>query len=215
MNTFSVGEAIRFGWELFKKRPWLVIGAFVLTGMLSVSIQFTFGPEEGAPVNIPAMVLIGILSVVVGTLAEIGMITFSLRAHDAIDTVGIRDIWNPKLFLPYVFGRILVGIVVIVGLILLIVPGVILSFGFMFTSYLIVDKGLGPVAAMKESWRITKGHKWQLALLGLAFAGLNILGLLALVVGLLVTIPVTLLAAVHVYRTLEHKASEMVSSTGV
>jgi hypothetical protein len=55
---------------------------------------------------------------------------------------------------------------------------------------------------MKESWRITKGHKWQLALLFLALLGINLLGVLALVVGVFVSVPITLIAFAHAYRTL-------------
>lgn len=55
---------------------------------------------------------------------------------------------------------------------------------------------------MKESWRITKGHKWQLLLLFLALLLVNLLGLLALFVGIFVSVPITMLAFAHAYRTL-------------
>ena len=79
----------------------------------------------------------------------------------------------------------------------------------MFFKYLIIDKGLGPIEALKESRRITTGQRWQLLLFVLILALLNILGALALFIGLFVTMPVTMIAMAHVYRGLEHKASEM------
>ena len=79
---------------------------------------------------------------------------------------------------------------------------VILAMGLMFVPYLVIDRGLGPIEAMKESWRVTKGHKWQLFFLFLALIGLNILGAIALIIGLLVTVPISMLAAAHAYRTL-------------
>jgi len=66
----------------------------------------------------------------------------------------------------------------------------------------VVDRGLGPIEAMQESWRITKGHKWQLFLLFLALLGINLLGFLALFIGIFVTAPMTLVALAHAYRTL-------------
>jgi len=75
--------------------------------------------------------------------------------------------------------------------------------------FLVIDKGLGPVASLKESWRITKGSKWELFILIIVLAVLNLLGAIALLIGLFITIPVTALATVHAYRTLEHKAGEM------
>jgi hypothetical protein len=65
----------------------------------------------------------------------------------------------------------------------------------------VVEAGLYG-AARATNWRITKGHKVQLFLFGLALIGLNILGLLALVVGIVVSVPATWLAVTHAYRKL-------------
>ena len=58
---------------------------------------------------------------------------------------------------------------------------------------------------MSESHRLTRGHKWQLFGFVLLLLLINLLGLLALVVGLLVSIPVSTLAFVHAYRVLGGK----------
>jgi uncharacterized membrane protein len=80
----------------------------------------------------------------------------------------------------------------------------------MFVPYLIVDKKMSVGDALRESSRMTLGRKWQL----LGFLGLvvliNILGAILLLVGLLVSIPVTMLAFAHAYRTLEHSVNEVV-----
>lgn len=206
MNTqaFSISEALRSGWETFKKRPFLIIGAFLVTGMVNVIFQSVFGPDESAEVpNIPLVVLFVLIGIMIGTLMEIGMTTFSLKAHDSIDTLVFKDIWNPKPFVKYLLAKVFTTIIILVGFLLLIVPGVIVSLGLMFSLYLVIDKDRGPIEAVKESWRITKGHKGRLLLFGLALAGINILGFLALIVGLLVTVPVSMLASVYVYRKLE------------
>jgi uncharacterized membrane protein len=73
---------------------------------------------------------------------------------------------------------------------------------FMFATYLVIDKNMAPMDALKESRRMTYGHKWNLFLFGLGLIGINILGFLALIIGLLVSLPVTMLAMAHAYRTL-------------
>ena len=105
-------------------------------------------------------------------------------------------------FLPYLGGKILYGLIVLIGLILLVVPGVIVSYMLLYVGYLIIDRNLGPIEALKESKVVTDGSKWHLFLFSLAVALLNIAGVLCLLVGLLVTIPVTLMASVYVYRQL-------------
>jgi hypothetical protein len=89
-------------------------------------------------------------------------------------------------FLPMLGTQILLGFAVVFGFLLLIVPGVILSLGLFYAPYLVVDQELDPVDALKESWRITKGHK--ASLFGLLFVSGFVLlaGLLALVVGIFV-----------------------------
>lgn len=208
MQKLSVSEALRFGWETFKKRPGILIGGFVGAMIASGVVSGILTPAEGAEVGFTGVLMI-IASVVIGILIEIGMLTFAIRAHDSIETVKINDLWNPTPLWPYMLGQLLVGVIVLIGFLLLVVPGVILMLGLLFSSYLIVDKKKGPIEAIKESWRITDGHKWQLLLFVLAIVGINLLGLLALLVGLLVTIPVSALAAVHVYRFLEHKANDV------
>ena len=107
-----------------------------------------------------------------------------------------------RRFRPYFVGKILYGLIVLVGLLLLIVPGIIVAYMFLYVGYLIIDRNLGPVAALQESRALTEGYKMDLLVFSLAVAGVNILGVVCLFVGLFVTIPVTLMASVYIYRRL-------------
>jgi uncharacterized membrane protein len=96
----------------------------------------------------------------------------------------------------------LLGLAVGIGLVLLIVPGVIFGLMFMFSTFLVIDRELAPIEALKESNRITYGHKWRLLGFTLVLLLINVLGALALLVGLLVTVPVSSLTFTHAYRVL-------------
>jgi uncharacterized membrane protein len=209
MHTLSIGDCIRYGWETFKKRPWILIGGFLLA-MVIAGVPSAFGPQptmgpDGQIIPPPPSTLgaiVTLVSIVASVLVGLGLTTFSLRAHDNIETVQISDLWNPGLFWRFLGAYILTVLAIALGFLALIIPGIILSMGLAFVSYLVVDRGLGPIEAMKESWRVTKGHKWQLLLLFLALLGINLLGILALVIGVFVTVPITMLAFAHAYRTL-------------
>lgn len=213
--TISVGESIRFGWNTFKKRPWIVIGAFVtvfvisgvLNGMLTALL-----PLEGASSTHMSSAMNFFISMTIGILLEMGLLTFVLRAHDDIEKVTFNDLWNPGFFLNYLIAQILVGLTVMLGFVLLIVPGIIAAVGLMFTPYIILDKKMGAIESFKASWALTQGHRMQLFLLMGAIVGLNILGMLALFVGLIVTAPVSMLAIAHAYRTLAAQATSTVTS---
>lgn len=211
MNKLSVKECIKFGWETLKKRPLMVIGAFVIAMVISGVSSSLLDPGQDAAITMTT-ILMGLVSAIIGLFVEIGLVTFSLRAHDNVGTASVNDLWNPKPFIWYAIGQFIVGAIVLLGFVLLIVPGVIAALGLMFSSYLIVDKGQGPIEALKASWHMTKGHKWQLFLLVLAVIGLNILGFIALFVGLLVSVPVSMLAVVHAYRTISGSSAPAVNA---
>lgn len=210
MNTFSTGAMLRFGWETFKKRPWFFIGITALVMILSGVASNLGSYDSHTQGALVVFALAGVFISIVGqTLIKMGMIAFSLKAHESPESARVRDLWAPDMFWQYLGASILVGLGVVLGLVLLIVPGIILALRWLFVQYLVIDRKLGVMDSLKESARITYGYKWKLLVLLLAVAGINILGILALIVGLLVTIPVTTLALVHAYRTLEHGASEV------
>jgi hypothetical protein len=209
MRTLSVGDCVRFGWETFKQRPWFLIGALLLAMIISsLPSMFVSTPQVGPDGQIipePLTTLDGIMSIasiVVSIFVGMGITTFSLRAHDNVQGAQLSDLWNPAPFWRFLGAHILTLIAVTLGMLALIVPGIIIAMGLAFVPYLVVERGLGPIEALKESWRVTKGHKMQIFLLVLALIGINILGLMALIVGVFVTFPITLLAFAHAYRTL-------------
>jgi uncharacterized membrane protein len=211
MPVFSVGDCIRFGWETFKQRPGILIGAVLLVILIPAIPGALFPSPEVAPDLPPpppsaAQLIASLTGAVIGIFAALGAITFSLRAHDDITRVTLGDLWNPQAFWRFLGAEILVAIIVFVGLLLFVVPGIIAALGLMFALYLVIDRRSGPIEAIKQSWQLTKGHKGQLFLLSLALVGLNILGLVALIVGALVTIPISWLAVAHAYRSLAGRA---------
>lgn len=89
------------------------------------------------------------------------------------------------------------------GFILLIVPGVIWCIKYSFAPILVIDKKMRPMEAIRESGRLTAGSKGKVFLFGIVSMLVVMLGYIALFVGSLVSIPVSMLAWVHVYRSLE------------
>jgi uncharacterized membrane protein len=57
---------------------------------------------------------------------------------------------------------ILVSLGVFVGLILFIIPGIILALRWSVALPACVVENLGPIAAMRRSADLTKGHRWQI-----------------------------------------------------
>jgi hypothetical protein len=140
----------------------------------------------------------------IGLLVMIGFTKVSLMGtRDQPPSVGeLFSGWNRLI--PVLLGSICYGLAVMGGLVLLIVPGIILMVMLQMYLYLIVDKGLGPIAALRRSRVITKGHRWWLCIFGLLLLLLNLAGFLCLVVGLFFTIWTSSIAMAYVYDRLEH-----------
>ncbi|NLE65142.1 MAG: hypothetical protein GX606_04415 [Elusimicrobia bacterium] len=111
---------------------------------------------------------------------------------------------NGNLVVPYLLGSLCYGLAVLGGFILLIVPGIILSIMLGLYAYLIVDKGLGPLAALRRSRVITRGQRWRLANFWGMLLLLNLAGLLCLLVGAIVTGWISVIASAYVYEKLEN-----------
>jgi uncharacterized membrane protein len=187
------------------------VGAYIIIGIFNAGSQFQSNNSQD---NIPAQLLIALAIIslaiaVIRMVISMGEKRLLLNAHENVSTASIKDLWTPHPFWRFVGAQIVYGLIVVGGIILLIVPGIIWSIKYMFTPFIVIDKSMMPMDAIRESGRITDGHKSQLFLFGLALAGINILGFLCFVVGLLVSVPVSALATVYAYRFLEHQASEV------
>lgn len=190
------GEAVRFGWVTFKKN-WklfleLAFFSFIVTSF--VKIPFAVFIRED--------IFASALTLVLGVIIEAGTIKIVLSSVDGKKSRFLDVFSAYRLFFKYLLASLLYGLFVAVGFVLLIVPGIIVAVRLSFIPYIVVDKKLGPIEAIKESWKMTSGKTVSLLLFYLTLLGVCFLGVLALFVGLFVAIPVTLLATGHVYRKL-------------
>ena len=62
---------------------------------------------------------------------------------------------------------ILTAFAVMLGCLALVIPGLMLAFGLTLATPLIIERGVGPVDALRMSWSMTNGHK--LTIFGILF----------------------------------------------
>ena len=115
------------------------------------------------------------------------------------------------------FGRVvgyqlLYSIAVGVGLLLLVVPGVFLMLALFPVTFLVLDGDDGVEETFRHAWRMTEGYRGRILLLYLVVFGLNLLGFLALCVGVLVTAPLSYVMLALVYEELRLAYPERVSA---
>lgn len=201
--NFSIRNAIKKAWALFRIRPWYFVGlAFV---MLVINVFSNFHE------NI-------IIRVVIITAAIIWSYTWLSIVIATVDgKEGTLGYQNLKLHLPtfkqffmLVCVGIATGIIVIAGFIMLIIPGIYFMVRLAFSNLAYVDRQRGVRETLKYTWHLVKGDIfWTVFLTIMVAIALIFLGVLAAVVGVLVTYPLAMLVLAQLYRSLvEHHAAQ-------
>lgn len=150
----------------------------------------------------PVLVLMVLIAFVVSAILKLGVIKVFLKLVDGGEK-NFNDLWSTVGYLPsYIAAAIMMALVVGVGLVLLVVPGVYIYVRLQFFSILIIDKNLGPIKALKESWRLTTGRALDMFLLSVIIIAITLAGSLLVGVGLIVAVPVTMIFLAKVYRIL-------------
>lgn len=191
MKLFSKGEAIKFGWVTVTANLGLFIVAMLIVLMINVFPVYT------------ESIVVTLVSVVFTMVVTLGVMRMALRFVDRGRGELVDLFAKIPLIVPYLIASIIVGVVTTVGFFLLIIPAIYWGLRLQFFGWVIVDKDVGPFQAIQESWEITRGSAWQLFLMWWVLFFVNVLGLLALGIGLLVTVPLSLVAMGYIYRILE------------
>jgi len=125
-----------------------------------------------------------------------------LRGRDA--NVGQLFSQSGSKLLRVIGASILYGLMVVVGLLFFIIPGIYLATRFMFYQTAIVDKDLGVIESLKYSSQLSRSNKLSIFVLGLLSFLIIIAGFVALLVGLLWAIPVAWLTSLVAYLYLHN-----------
>ncbi|MDD5561119.1 MAG: hypothetical protein PHT50_03185 [Candidatus Omnitrophica bacterium] len=204
MDKFPFGAAVNFGWRKVKENFWsLVIITIIWVAIVGILNSSAKNLEKTMPV---ISFLLSLCATLVNMVITMGVTRIGLKIY-AGEKFSIAGMFycGGEQALNYFVASILYFLAVLAGLILLIVPGIIVMIRMGLYLYLIVDKKMGIIDSLKESMKLTKGNAFNLFLFWLLLLGVILLGFLALFVGILVAIPVTILAYVFVYRYLESR----------
>jgi len=214
-RVFSIGEAFSRAWEVYKANlgiaigvPLLAgviyfIGSFVIgmiSGLMAVAVVPAGGRGMGPEIPLPIMLVQNVF---------IYSILFFLQMGGQLTFLKIVRGENPEFSTMFSGGPFLVRmfvcsiiyfIIVFLGFIALIIPGIILSLMFWPYSFILVDRNLPGIESISESRKVMSGNKLNMFGLSLALGGITILGgLLTLGIGLIFIIPFTYMVQTVAY----------------
>lgn len=198
-ETFSLSEAFRFGWDGFKRNLGVALGLglawfaviLLLNGMAQITERYV-----GLTLGFSLLAeLVDIFMAFVWIRFALGVVDGrSVRLHELLPE-GTR-------LLDYLAVSILYGALVLIGLVALVIPGIYLAVRFAFVGFLVADGRAEVLGAFRQSSTLTTDARWKLLLFGFLLLLLNLAGAFLFGIGLVVTVPISALAAAHVYRRL-------------
>ena len=206
----DAGDVISYAWQQFKLYWGPLVGALFVTMIISYGLQAVCGVVqvlvEGIPniqqqpanpnpfgpnaaVFTPLGIGFTLMQQAVSVFLGIGMTRMSLAA--ARDKApGFEQLFSGgRWFWPIVGFSILYGIGIMVGFLLLIIPGIILMLMWWPARMVLIDDQAGVMDSFGLARQITKGNWGTTFILGLASFGITILGFLAMCVGIIFAIP--------------------------
>lgn len=196
--SLDIGEAFRAGWRGFVANIGPMIIVAIVVWAVTAIVQFWANQTTGF-----AQFVLRLVAFFVGQLVAIVWIKLALSILDGREITSDALLPSGATLVSYIVASFLFAVMLTIGLVLLVVPGIIVAVVFGLYGWALVDKGLDPIEALSHSSRITRGHRWEVLAFALLAILLNIVGVLVLVIGVLVTSAVTLIAIAHAYRQLD------------
>jgi len=175
--------------ESLKGRWLLIIGVtlihFLLTGWTSVNSIIELRTGENY------FLLFSIPSLLIGCFLSVGLAKFHLEFANPNGEPKIQLLFSFfKIYFKTLGLALLTTIVIFLGFLLLIVPGIIASFALSQCSYILAeDPEISIIDCMKKSMQLMKGRKFDYFVLQLSFIGWGLLSILTLGIGFLFLIP--------------------------
>ncbi|HEX6616102.1 MAG TPA: glycerophosphoryl diester phosphodiesterase membrane domain-containing protein [Gemmatimonadales bacterium] len=168
LRPLSVGEILDTSFTLYRRHfSALATVALICTGVplvLRLLLESAGGLLANLTLSLVYLVVLVVLNLI-ATAATVFIVSESYLGRPITAREALRR------STPYV-GTVLVcsllfSLVVGLGFLLLVVPGVILAVGLVLAiPALVLEPGLSPMQALSRSWRLTRGSRWRIFGLG-------------------------------------------------
>ena len=225
---YSVGDALSYGWKKFQENvgPILLLALILLAGSIvfgaigyGIQSAITHGPEvkinsdgtvtrsdgSGVFVSFIANGITSALNFLVSTVLGAIVIRGALDLTEG-RSLDIGSIVSRLKFGPLIVLGLLNAVIVFVGFVLCIIPGLIAAFFLYFATYFLVDKDLAPVDAIKASFTMVKDNLGSALVWAIVAFVVTIIGFCLCIVGYLVTAPIAIIGTAYTYKKLTGQA---------
>lgn len=120
---------------------------------------------------------------------------------------GLFSVFTEGRFVPEFLNYLLSSIFQFLWTLLLVIPGIVKSYSYALTPYIVSDmvkrgEEVHATSGISESRRLMNGHKWELFVLNLSFIGWEILAILSFGIGFIWLVPYEQTTKANFYRNI-------------
>ena len=229
-RPFSVGDAFNWGWAKFQQNAstiviatliyivvlavievlaYVVLGGLLLSSAGKIEVNQTTGAitTSGGTGLIMVLIFAALASFVLWVIIAVvqaGIIRGTLDIADG-KRVEIADFFKFEKISQVLIAGVIVAIAEAVGTFLCYVPALIVAFFTPFYLFFILDKNLAPWDAIMASVKLVSTNIGSMFVLIIGVIVAYIVGAVLCVIGLIVTMPVALLALTFAYRKFQNE----------
>ena len=211
----SIGVSFSYAWSrIFGKAFLTLLVVMIIAGLLDgPTAGVNFKLDDHSPFNIIwflPIIMFGIAyAVLFVPVIDYGEQYIFLKAirDEEPDLKLLFEGFRTK-YLNIILSNLIVIALVVLGFLMLIIPGIIIACRLAFVSYLVMDKNLEPIKAIEKSWQLTKGHGWTIFFMAIISFFLIIAGILALIVGVFIAIMLIHAAFATLYQSVLNQTEE-------
>ena len=201
----DIGAALSFGWQRFTQNVasllLLLLAIVGVTVVFYIMAFFIGSAVDSFFVGFILQITISFIGLALAFIIGRGLIRIVLDLCDGkpVEAGKLFDFSNIG---PYAIAAILYSVIVGVGYMLCVIPGIIAAVLLWFWAFAQVDGDRAPVDALKASYELVMARPGEVILFIIVANLVNFAGSLLCGIGLFVTIPVTMIASGYAWRTL-------------
>ncbi len=209
----TAGGAYGHGWETLKKYFLeLLLLTFIL---MLIDTPFGWfnksswsGDLSGYNYDFTSSLYSLLYWLLIAAPVEYGVIYLFLKAVRG-EPVVFKDILQPfNQFVDVVLANILVTGIVIAGFVFFIIPGIVFAIKLVFVPFLVMDRKMDAISAVKESWRMTGGYGWTIFGMSILAFFICLGGIIVFIVGIIVALMWIGTAFASLYYAVDAKNGE-------
>lgn len=187
VQLYTVGRLIQDGFSVIRRNIGVLLKIALLFTLYNL-VFYGFSGGQTPDIHQPGILflsgLLSLINVVVALFFVVALISaINELSEDKTVTLGNTFDTAVEKCGPFLWIGILKGLAIVGGYILLIVPGIIFSVWFLFSSYALILEDKRDVSALKRSKQLVKDHWWYIC--GITFAIGAIFGLVTLAVAII------------------------------